>query len=402
MKAADWLGMGHFFKMWSLKCENMFLLYNICDDDVCIIYSHHQIAFKWSGSSNHVIDPLIRIRAYTFGFLSKFYCIYMQVSQCLSISQRSVINKYNCKTTTMFLWYTQHTVHICGFFFSVLWLRCLCGCFTSLCFPLTVLLSVCPPRGANPLDHRDNSFSRSRSSSVTSIDKEAKEAVSSFHFSESFARKGDSTLTPCLYVGTSLGTVLALAVTLPPAGEQRQLQPVIIAPTGGCQERGWRGKSDVADDAAMFIMKSEFFFFHDKPLPSTHQACWYGSRAASCGWLSSTRPAPWCPTRTSHGLSPTWQQTARKERRSASAGPSRCPPPPPRTSTRASTPWCVQKNRPKSSPSPPRPASTNTASPRPPSSCGQTWCRWARAHVWRVSAPTATSWPSGETRGSRK
>lgn len=108
-----------------------------------------------------------------------------------------------------------------------------CRCFTFLCFPLTVLLSVCPPRGANPLDHRDNSFSRSRSSSVTSIDKEAREAVSSFHFCESFARKGDSSLTPCLYVGTSLGTVLVLALSLPPAGEQRQLQPVIISPTGG-------------------------------------------------------------------------------------------------------------------------------------------------------------------------
>uniref|UniRef100_A0A8C6KJ09 Syntaxin-binding protein 5-like n=1 Tax=Nothobranchius furzeri TaxID=105023 RepID=A0A8C6KJ09_NOTFU len=105
-------------------------------------------------------------------------------------------------------------------------------CFTSLCFPPIVLLSVCPPRGANPLDHRDNSFSRSRSSSVTSIDKEAREAVSSFHFCEGFARKGDSTLTPCLYVGTSLGTLLVLALTLPPAGEQRQLQPVIISPTG--------------------------------------------------------------------------------------------------------------------------------------------------------------------------
>uniref|UniRef100_A0A669D5H9 Syntaxin-binding protein 5-like n=1 Tax=Oreochromis niloticus TaxID=8128 RepID=A0A669D5H9_ORENI len=102
-----------------------------------------------------------------------------------------------------------------------------------LCFfLLTVLLSVCPPRGANPLDHRDNSFSRSRSSSVTSIDKEAREAISSFHFCETFARKGDSALTPCLYVGTSLGTVLVLALTLPPAGEQRQLQPVILSPAG--------------------------------------------------------------------------------------------------------------------------------------------------------------------------
>uniref|UniRef100_A0A8C7XBD8 Syntaxin-binding protein 5-like n=1 Tax=Oryzias sinensis TaxID=183150 RepID=A0A8C7XBD8_9TELE len=99
-------------------------------------------------------------------------------------------------------------------------------------FLATVLLSVCPPRGANPLDHRDNSFSRSRSSSVTSIDKESREAISLFYFCETFARKGDSTLTPCLYVGTSLGTVLVLVLTLPPAGEQRQLQPVIISPVG--------------------------------------------------------------------------------------------------------------------------------------------------------------------------
>uniref|UniRef100_A0A673YCV4 Syntaxin-binding protein 5-like n=1 Tax=Salmo trutta TaxID=8032 RepID=A0A673YCV4_SALTR len=82
------------------------------------------------------------------------------------------------------------------------------------------------------LDHRDNSFSRSRSSSVTSIDKEAREAITSFHFCETFARKGDSAITPCLYVGTSLGTVLAVALNLPPAGEQRLLQPVIVLPSG--------------------------------------------------------------------------------------------------------------------------------------------------------------------------
>lgn len=146
--------------------------------------------------------------------------------------------------------YVQHP-HLCCLSLIVL----LCGCFTSLFFLLTVLLSVCPPRGANPLDHRDNSFSRSRSSSVTSIDKEAREAISSFHFSETFARKGDSTLTPCLYVGTSLGTVLALALTMPPAGEQRQLQPVIISPTGGYQKGGRDGKWECYDLPNAFYSK---------------------------------------------------------------------------------------------------------------------------------------------------
>ncbi|KAG9347628.1 hypothetical protein JZ751_005199 [Albula glossodonta] len=96
----------------------------------------------------------------------------------------------------------------------------------------TVLLSVCPSRAVNPLDNRDNSFSRSRSSSVTSIDKESREAITSFHFCETFTRKTDSTTTPSLWVGTSLGTVLVIALNLPPAGEQRLLQPVIVSPSG--------------------------------------------------------------------------------------------------------------------------------------------------------------------------
>uniref|UniRef100_A0AAV2K998 Syntaxin-binding protein 5-like n=1 Tax=Knipowitschia caucasica TaxID=637954 RepID=A0AAV2K998_KNICA len=90
-----------------------------------------------------------------------------------------------------------------------------------------------PRKSRQPSGDRDNSFSRSRSSSVTSIDKESKEAISSFHICETYARKGDSILTPCLFVGTSLGTVLCLAVTMPPAGEQRQLQPVVISPAVG-------------------------------------------------------------------------------------------------------------------------------------------------------------------------
>uniref|UniRef100_A0A8C5I848 Syntaxin-binding protein 5-like n=1 Tax=Gouania willdenowi TaxID=441366 RepID=A0A8C5I848_GOUWI len=136
------------------------------------------------------------------------------------INEGSATSEDRCKSPTS----GKIFVNLCD-----LWL---CGFFTSLSFLPTVLLSVCPPRGANPLDHRDNSFSRSRSSSVTSIDKESREAITSFHFCDTFARKGDSTLTPCLFVGTSLGTVLTLALTLPPAGEQRQQQPVIISPTG--------------------------------------------------------------------------------------------------------------------------------------------------------------------------
>ncbi|XP_043924785.1 syntaxin-binding protein 5 isoform X2 [Protopterus annectens] len=82
------------------------------------------------------------------------------------------------------------------------------------------------------LDIRDNSFSRSRSSSVTSIDKESREAISALHFCETFTRKNDTSISPCLWVGTTLGTVLVIALNLPQSGEQRLLQPVIVSPSG--------------------------------------------------------------------------------------------------------------------------------------------------------------------------
>ncbi|KAM3856202.1 syntaxin-binding protein 5 isoform 4-T4 [Vipera latastei] len=81
-------------------------------------------------------------------------------------------------------------------------------------------------------DVKDNSFSRSRSSSVTSIDKESREAISALHFCETFTRKADTSPSPCLWVGTTLGTVLVIALNLPPGGEQRLLQPVIVSPSG--------------------------------------------------------------------------------------------------------------------------------------------------------------------------
>lgn len=42
----------------------------------------------------------------------------------------------------------------------------------------------------------------------------------------------DSSLSPALWVGTSLGTVLAISLNMPPPGEQRLLQPVIVSPSG--------------------------------------------------------------------------------------------------------------------------------------------------------------------------
>uniref|UniRef100_A0A8C6V983 Syntaxin-binding protein 5-like n=1 Tax=Naja naja TaxID=35670 RepID=A0A8C6V983_NAJNA len=113
---------------------------------------------------------------------------------------------------------------------------CMCGHSSLYSDSMKNLLTsnICKLSNDNVvnLDVRDNSFSRSRSSSVTSIDKESREAISALHFCETFTRKADTSPSPCLWVGTTLGTVLVIALNLPPGGEQRLLQPVIVSPSG--------------------------------------------------------------------------------------------------------------------------------------------------------------------------
>ncbi|XP_035465930.2 syntaxin-binding protein 5 isoform X3 [Scophthalmus maximus] len=91
---------------------------------------------------------------------------------------------------------------------------------------------VCRTKSAPNSYAKDNSFTRSRSSSVTSIEKESREAISSIHFCESFARKTDSLVSPCVLVGTTQGSVLMVAISLPPGGDQRLQQPVGISSCG--------------------------------------------------------------------------------------------------------------------------------------------------------------------------
>ncbi|XP_029543435.1 syntaxin-binding protein 5-like isoform X4 [Oncorhynchus nerka] len=92
---------------------------------------------------------------------------------------------------------------------------------------------ICSPtEQKTDLDSKDSLFSRSRSSSVTSIELESREAISSFHFSESFPRKTDSSGSPSLWVGTTQGTVLVLALSLPPTGDLRLQQPVRVSSCG--------------------------------------------------------------------------------------------------------------------------------------------------------------------------
>uniref|UniRef100_A0A3B4Z032 Syntaxin binding protein 5L n=1 Tax=Seriola lalandi dorsalis TaxID=1841481 RepID=A0A3B4Z032_SERLL len=87
-----------------------------------------------------------------------------------------------------------------------------------------------------PVSHteesRENSFSRSRSSSVSSIDRDTKEAITTLQFGESYGRKSDALPTPCLWVGTSLGMVLLIPMSIPTDQEERMEEPVTIGPSG--------------------------------------------------------------------------------------------------------------------------------------------------------------------------
>ncbi|XP_049449183.1 syntaxin-binding protein 5-like isoform X6 [Epinephelus fuscoguttatus] len=81
-------------------------------------------------------------------------------------------------------------------------------------------------------ESRENSFSRSRSSSVSSIDRDTKEAITTLQFGESYGRKSDVLPTPCLWVGTSLGVVLLIPMSIPIDHEERMEEPVTIGPSG--------------------------------------------------------------------------------------------------------------------------------------------------------------------------
>ncbi|XP_053950096.1 syntaxin-binding protein 5 isoform X2 [Anastrepha ludens] len=88
-------------------------------------------------------------------------------------------------------------------------------------------------RKSRSQDKLDGSFSRSRSSSMSSIDMSSSESVTSLAFIESYGKKSDTlTLVPTLWIGTSFGSILTLLITLPER-ELRKTQPVLVAINGG-------------------------------------------------------------------------------------------------------------------------------------------------------------------------
>ncbi|XP_044259756.1 syntaxin-binding protein 5 isoform X4 [Tribolium madens] len=81
-------------------------------------------------------------------------------------------------------------------------------------------------------DKLDSSFSRSRSSSMSSLENITSEAIQCLIFADSFAKKTEPTLLiPTLWVGTSLGSVLTILIT-PPDPDSRSSQPVVVSLVG--------------------------------------------------------------------------------------------------------------------------------------------------------------------------
>ncbi|XP_019728081.1 syntaxin-binding protein 5-like isoform X10 [Hippocampus comes] len=82
-------------------------------------------------------------------------------------------------------------------------------------------------------DSKDVSFIRSRSSSMTSVDRESREAVCALCFCETFPKKSsDGAPSPCVLVGTTQGSVMLVALSLPPGDDHRLMQPVGISSCG--------------------------------------------------------------------------------------------------------------------------------------------------------------------------
>ncbi|XP_058838806.1 syntaxin-binding protein 5 [Topomyia yanbarensis] len=71
-------------------------------------------------------------------------------------------------------------------------------------------------RKSRSQDKLDESFSRSRSSSLSSLDNANIEAVTCLAFADSYIRKSDPSIAlPTMWLGTSLGTVLTVSLSIP-------------------------------------------------------------------------------------------------------------------------------------------------------------------------------------------
>lgn len=87
---------------------------------------------------------------------------------------------------------------------------------------------------ADPSENPKSTKSFSRSSSLASVEPLNLEAVQFLTFAETFTTKAESSLSPCLWVGTALGAVICVSLTLPETNDDRVLclQSVLAVASG--------------------------------------------------------------------------------------------------------------------------------------------------------------------------
>ena len=84
-------------------------------------------------------------------------------------------------------------------------------------------------KAGSSADEGSTSVSKSHSSSTNSLDQIiSSEGVCSATFVDSFPTKNEFTLNACIYVGTSLGSIIVISVNLPDRGDPRLNEPVVV------------------------------------------------------------------------------------------------------------------------------------------------------------------------------
>jgi len=87
--------------------------------------------------------------------------------------------------------------------------------------------------GTGSSAEENSSLSKSRSSSVNSLDQVVEgEGVTAVMFGDSFPSKNEFDISKCLYIGTSLGSVLVIVIVVPDSEESRESDNVIVSPSG--------------------------------------------------------------------------------------------------------------------------------------------------------------------------
>lgn len=67
---------------------------------------------------------------------------------------------------------------------------------------------------------------------MSSLENISSEAIQCLAFADSYTKKSDPLTFPTLWIGTSLGSVLTVMISLPPNGEARMTTPVVVSPWG--------------------------------------------------------------------------------------------------------------------------------------------------------------------------